>query len=109
MQSLVPDPRADYRGVVDAMVTIFRHEGIRNTTRGIGAVVGGAGPAHALYFACYEHLKKVFSGGHQGNHMANGNLTVIRFPVINLEYFVVFKYLIQVCNISHGACICVAQ
>ena len=73
MQSLVPDPRADYRGVVDAMVTIFRHEGIRNTTRGIGAVVGGAGPAHALYFACYEHLKKVFSGGQQSNHIAVGN------------------------------------
>ncbi|KAH3708133.1 mitoferrin-2-like [Dreissena polymorpha] len=72
MQSLVPDPRADYRGVVDAIVTIFRHEGLRNTTRGIGAVVGGAGPAHALYFACYENLKKRLSNGQQGNHLAHG-------------------------------------
>lgn len=73
MQSLVPDPRADYRGVIDAIVTIFRHEGLRNTTRGIGAVVGGAGPAHALYFACYENLKKRLSNGQQGNHLAHGN------------------------------------
>ncbi|XP_052773281.1 mitoferrin-2-like [Mya arenaria] len=72
MQSLVPDPRADYRGVVDAMTTIFRYEGLRNTTRGIGAMIGGAGPAHALYFASYEHLKKVFSKGQEGNHIARG-------------------------------------
>ncbi|XP_053407387.1 mitoferrin-2-like [Mercenaria mercenaria] len=72
MQSLVPDPRANYRGVADALITIFRHEGIGNTVRGIGAVVGGAGPAHALYFACYEHLKKKFSSGEQGNHIAHG-------------------------------------
>lgn len=29
--------------------------------RGIGAVVAGAGPAHAFYFATYEHSKKVMS------------------------------------------------
>jgi solute carrier family 25 iron transporter 28/37 len=83
MQSLVPDPKANYRGVADALVTIFRHEGIGNTVRGIGAVVGGAGPAHALYFACYEHLKKKFSGGEQGNHLAHG-IKLILFSVADL-------------------------
>lgn len=29
--------------------------------RGIGAVVAGAGPAHAFYFATYEHSKEVMS------------------------------------------------
>lgn len=29
--------------------------------RGITAVVAGAGPAHAFYFATYEHSKKVMS------------------------------------------------
>ena len=75
MQSLVPDPKANYRGVADALVTIFRYEGLRNTVRGINAVIGGAGPAHALYFACYEYLKKSFSQGKPGNHLAHGMFT----------------------------------
>lgn len=29
--------------------------------RGIGAVVAGAGPAHAFYFATYEHSKEVMT------------------------------------------------
>lgn len=29
--------------------------------RGVTAVVAGAGPAHAFYFATYEHSKKVMS------------------------------------------------
>lgn len=29
--------------------------------RGIGAVVIGAGPAHALYFSTYEYTKEKFS------------------------------------------------
>lgn len=72
MQCLVPDPRADYRSVPDAFYKIVRFEGMKNTVRGISVVVGGAGPAHALYFACYEKLKKIISGGKQGNHFAHG-------------------------------------
>ena len=72
MQSLVPDPKANYRNVPDALMKIFRHEGLKNTVRGINALVIGAGPAHALYFACYEKLKKQLSGGKHGNHLANG-------------------------------------
>lgn len=29
--------------------------------RGIGAVVAGAGPAHAFYFATYEYAKETLS------------------------------------------------
>lgn len=72
MQSLIPNPKADYRSIADAFHKIVRYEGVKNTVRGVSAVVGGAGPAHALYFACYEKLKKVISGGHQGNHFAHG-------------------------------------
>ncbi|XP_059179210.1 mitoferrin-2-like isoform X2 [Physella acuta] len=72
MQCLVPDPKADYRSVVDALNKIVRHEGIRNTVRGFSAMAVGAGPAHALYFACYEKVKQVLSGGKQGNHFAHG-------------------------------------
>ena len=71
MQCLVPDPRANYRNVVDALRRIIHYEGVGNTLRGINAVVCGAGPAHALYFATYEHLKKRLSGGQQGNALAH--------------------------------------
>lgn len=30
--------------------------------RGVGAVVAGAGPAHALYFASYEKMKETMTG-----------------------------------------------
>lgn len=72
MQCLIPDPKADYRSITDALYKIVRYEGVRNTIRGASAVVGGAGPAHALYFACYEKMKKIISGGQQGNHFAHG-------------------------------------
>ncbi|XP_062606857.1 mitoferrin-1-like [Saccostrea cucullata] len=72
MQSLVPDPKADYRSVVDAFNTIIRHEGLLRTMKGAPIVVLGAGPAHAFYFACYEYLKKTLSGGQKGNHIAHG-------------------------------------
>lgn len=77
MQCLVPDPKADYRSVVDALNKIVRHEGIRNTVRGFSAMAVGAGPAHALYFACYEKVKQVLSGGKQGNHFAHGTFLVL--------------------------------
>ena len=77
MQSLVPNPNAQYRSIMDAFVRIARYEGLKNTLRGITAMVGGAGPAHALYFACYEKMKVVFnaSGKVHGNHLANGKVS----------------------------------
>ncbi|BFY98570.1 hypothetical protein BsWGS_01610 [Bradybaena similaris] len=72
MQSLVPDPKADYRSVADALNKIVRNEGIKNTVRGFSAMALGAGPAHALYFACYEKMKFILSDGKQGNHFAHG-------------------------------------
>ena len=66
MQVLVPDPRANYRSVGDALVRIVRQEGVATTMRGFSAMIGGAGPAHALYFACYEKMKKVLQGSKPG-------------------------------------------
>lgn len=72
MMCLKPNPKANYRHMLDAFYTISRDEGLKRTTRGISAVIGGAGPAHAMYFACYEKLKRTFSGTQQGNPLANG-------------------------------------
>lgn len=63
MQCLKPDPRARYTGIVDAFVKIVKNEGAFRPVRGMGVVAFGAGPAHALYFSCYEFVKNTFSGG----------------------------------------------
>ncbi|XP_026133743.1 mitoferrin-2-like [Carassius auratus] len=75
MQSLQPEPAARYRNVMDALWRIMRTEGIWRPIRGLNVTAVGAGPAHALYFACYERLKKVLSDIiHPGanSHLANG-------------------------------------
>ena len=74
MQSLVPDPRADYRNIFDALVRIFRTEGVWSAMRGIDATAYGSGPAHAVYFAMYEYLKKQLSRKDSTNHIAHGKL-----------------------------------
>ncbi|XP_019314645.2 mitoferrin-2 isoform X1 [Panthera pardus] len=75
MQSLQPDPAARYRNVLEALWRIIRTEGLWRPMRGLNVTATGAGPAHALYFACYEKLKKTLSdvihpGGN--SHIANG-------------------------------------
>uniref|UniRef100_A0A8C5QI05 Solute carrier family 25 member 28 n=1 Tax=Leptobrachium leishanense TaxID=445787 RepID=A0A8C5QI05_9ANUR len=75
MQSLHPDPAARYRNVMEALWKIIRTEGVWRPIRGMNVTATGAGPAHALYFACYEKLKKTLSdvirpGGN--SHIANG-------------------------------------
>ncbi|XP_041124461.1 mitoferrin-2-like [Polyodon spathula] len=75
MQSLQPEPAARYRNVMDALRRIVRTEGIWRPMRGLNVTATGAGPAHALYFACYEKLKKTLGDIiHPGanSHVANG-------------------------------------
>ncbi|XP_076981826.1 mitoferrin-2 isoform X5 [Tamandua tetradactyla] len=74
MQSLQPDPAARYHNVLEALWRIIRTEGLWRPMRGLNVTATGAGPAHALYFACYEKLKKTLSdvihpGGN--SHIAN--------------------------------------
>uniref|UniRef100_A0A8B9EIV3 Solute carrier family 25 member 28 n=1 Tax=Anser cygnoides TaxID=8845 RepID=A0A8B9EIV3_ANSCY len=61
MQSLRPEPAARYRNVLEALWRIVRTEGVWRPMRGMNITATGAGPAHALYFACYEKLKKTLS------------------------------------------------
>ncbi|KAF1669099.1 Mitoferrin-2, partial [Pygoscelis papua] len=55
MQSLQPEPAARYRNVLEALWRIARTEGVWRPMRGMNITATGAGPAHALYFACYEN------------------------------------------------------
>ncbi|KAI5814867.1 mitochondrial carrier domain-containing protein [Pyronema omphalodes] len=62
MQIINPSPSALYNGIAHAAGQISSTEGIRSLWRGIGSVVLGAGPAHAVYFATYEAVKHKLGG-----------------------------------------------
>ncbi|XP_074141695.1 mitoferrin-1 isoform X1 [Sminthopsis crassicaudata] len=75
MQSLHPDPKARYTSVFGALKKIIRTEGFWRPLRGLNVMVMGAGPAHAMYFGCYENMKRTFNEvlNRRGNsHLANG-------------------------------------
>lgn len=60
MQALIPGPGGG--GGVGAVLTrMVRQEGLLRPIRGVGVMVVGAGPAHALYFSCYEYIKNKFT------------------------------------------------
>ncbi|XP_053619626.1 mitoferrin-1 isoform X2 [Plodia interpunctella] len=53
---------------------MVRQEGLLRPIRGMTAVVAGAGPAHACYFATYEHAKRSLSQltRHRHEHITHG-------------------------------------
>lgn len=56
MQSLAPTVAR--LGIRETFQQMVQQESIKRPFKGIGAVVIGAGPSHALYFSCYEYLKE---------------------------------------------------
>jgi solute carrier family 25 iron transporter 28/37 len=59
MQSLTSSPM--HRGIREALLCMVRQEGLLRPVRGMSAVVVGAGPAHALYFSCYEYSRDMLT------------------------------------------------
>jgi len=55
MQSI--RPQTAHQGFWNTVGQLVKKERLK-TFRGMAAVVMGAGPAHALYFSCYENLKE---------------------------------------------------
>ncbi len=60
LQCLVRPTSGGPTGLVEGLFQLVQREGIKGSFRGIGAVVCGAGPAHAFYFGIYEQMKKMF-------------------------------------------------
>lgn len=52
---------SENRNLGSVLVNMMKEEGAMRPLRGMGAMVAGAGPAHALYFAAYERLKVDFT------------------------------------------------
>ena len=43
------------------LINIAKTEGLFRPLKGVQPLMLGAGPAHAVYFACYEHIKTVMT------------------------------------------------
>ena len=74
MQILQPDPNAQYKNIIHAFYKIVSTEGPLRTVRGINATLYGAGPAHALYFAAYEHLKTILNKNMKQSSLTPGRI-----------------------------------
>ena len=95
MQSLHPEPGARYRNVMDALRQIVRTEGLWRPIRGVNVLAVGAGPAHALYFACYEKIKFSLSDAiHPGtnSHFANGKMNGNFTSNVLLLFIIIITY-----------------
>ncbi|KAE8750964.1 hypothetical protein FOCC_FOCC002392 [Frankliniella occidentalis] len=70
MQSLTPNA-GHVQSVTGVLSRMVRVEGVNRMVRGMGPVVCGAGPAHALYFSCYEAVKETLTHRNTlNNHLA---------------------------------------
>ncbi|OBS66758.1 hypothetical protein A6R68_04694, partial [Neotoma lepida] len=106
MQSLNPDPKAQYPSIYGAFKRIIQTEGFWRPLRGLNVMIMGAGPAHAMYFACYENMKRTLNDvfSQQGNsHLANGiagsMATLLHDAVMNPAEVV--KQRLQMYNSQH--------
>lgn len=68
---------------------MIRKEGVLRPMRGMGAVVLGAGPAHAMYFSSYECLRDCIARHSVLNTtLSSGKFTYVfkNFSVLLLNY-----------------------
>ena len=62
MQALACDKTKFKSSSISAnLINIMKTEGLFRPLKGVQPLVLGAGPAHAVYFACYEHIKSVMT------------------------------------------------
>jgi len=92
MMCIRGNPETQYKSITGALRTMIRQEGWSRPVRGVSAVFVGAGPAHAMYFAGYEKIKREltlkFTKGKVGessmaNALAGGSATLLHDAVMN--------------------------
>ncbi|KAH8872393.1 Mitoferrin-2 [Schistosoma japonicum] len=81
MQCLRSAGGSNSPGVLTGLYRLVLHEGILRSLKGSGAVIWGAGPAHAAYFGCYEKMKSFLAtapiGSSHVNHMIAGTCATL--------------------------------
>ncbi|KAK4470872.1 hypothetical protein MN116_006386 [Schistosoma mekongi] len=81
MQCLRSVGSSNSPGVLAGLHRLVLQEGILRSLKGSGAVIWGAGPAHAAYFGCYEKTKSFLAtapiGSSHVNHMIAGTCATL--------------------------------
>ncbi|CAH8524808.1 unnamed protein product [Schistosoma turkestanicum] len=81
MQCLMPVGSSNCPGLLTGVYRLILQEGVSGTLKGSGAVIWGAGPAHAVYFGCYEKMKSSLAtapiGSTHVNHMIAGTCATL--------------------------------
>ena len=91
MQTLRPNPNASYRSVPEALYKMIRYEGLLRPIKGVSVVFFSAGPAHALYYSCYERMKLILSGttiSYDQTHLSHG------MDVFEIFFFAIFSHFV---------------
>ena len=70
MQVLPTSPTAISKSLYQSLSKVSATEGLATLWRGVGSVILGAGPAHAVYFGTYEIVKEVAGGNRPGHQFA---------------------------------------
>ena len=85
LQELTQQHRSLYR----SMVSVGQSEGFASLWRGVGSVIAGSGPAHALFFATYEQSKLIISqfDNSEDKHATHGNFILNCSLCRNICYF----------------------
>ncbi|XP_055627266.1 mitoferrin [Toxorhynchites rutilus septentrionalis] len=97
--------------IASTMRDMVRTEGLMRPFRGVGAVVAGAGPAHAFYFGAYEYSKEAIgriSDQHQINYMVSAALATLLHDAISNPADVV-KQRLQMYNSPYRSILHCAQ
>ncbi|CAH8582537.1 unnamed protein product [Schistosoma bovis] len=115
MQCLRPVGCSNYPGLLTGLYRLILQEGVPGSLKGSGAVIWGAGPAHAAYFGCYEKMKSTLAtapiGSTHVNHMIAGTCATLlhdaimtpadavkqRLQIYNSPYHNTFDCLRRVC------------
>ncbi|KAG0142689.1 hypothetical protein CROQUDRAFT_662260 [Cronartium quercuum f. sp. fusiforme G11] len=58
-----------YKTMLDTFRQVSLNEGTKRLWKGVGSVVMGAGPAHAVYFGTYEIIKESLGGNQEGQQI----------------------------------------
>jgi len=74
MQVTASRHQPQYGGVYNALSLILKNEGVFGIYRGVGAVLLGAIPGHAMHFAVYEAAKQRLGGSHTSSGRGSSHL-----------------------------------
>ena len=107
MQVSAQRQQPQYTSVLSALNIIMKTEGVAGLYRGVGAVVLGAIPGHAVHFGVYEAAKQSFggSGTNSGKELSDSqNMFADMASGVSVSMFI-FSFSL---SLSRSLCLCLS-